>query len=317
MGELPDVAVVVSTRDRAALLPRLVDALERQDLRRPFEVVIVDDGSADATPQVLVDLERRTTLDLRVVRHERSRGPAAGRNTGWRISRAPVIAFTDDDTVPQPGWLSAGLDAAAPGHGIVVGRTRANPDQMGDIGPFSRTLDIAGVRFYETCNIFYDRADLERVGGFDERFTRPGGEDVDLALRVLGTGAESRYAEDAVVHHDVHPSRLATAFHDATRWTGVPLLFGKHPELRAQHLRHGIFWKDTHEYTVLAAVGLLAGKRLPVALLLTLPWLRLRLRPGVLSRRRVLPTLPIRFALDLIEVASLVGASVRHGTLVI
>ncbi|MEA2352273.1 MAG: mycofactocin glycosyltransferase, partial [Thermoleophilaceae bacterium] len=91
---------MVPTRDRAERLPVLLEALAAQTLARDrYEVVAVDDGSADDTPRVLAAAD----VD-RVVRHERSRGPAAARNSGWRAASAPLVAFTDDDCRPEPGW---------------------------------------------------------------------------------------------------------------------------------------------------------------------------------------------------------------------
>src|SRR4051812_33307560 len=103
---LPDISVAVSTYGRARALPNLVRALERQTLpRERFEVVIADNGSTDDTPDVLEALRAQTTIDIRIVRVEQNRGPARGRNAAWRAARAPVVAFTDDDCLPQPAWL--------------------------------------------------------------------------------------------------------------------------------------------------------------------------------------------------------------------
>src|SRR5438270_6893074 len=108
----PRISVVVTTYERAASLARLVGGLESQTLGTDqFEVIVADDGSTDDTPHVLGRLRESTPLDLRVVRNDRNRGPAAGRNLGWRVARAPVVAFTDDDCWPQPTWLEAGLAA--------------------------------------------------------------------------------------------------------------------------------------------------------------------------------------------------------------
>lgn len=313
-------AVVVSTRDRADRLPRLVDALAAQrDVSGRFEVVIVDDGSTDRTPEVLAELASAHRVALQVRRHERSRGPAAGRNTGWRATDAPVIAFTDDDCVPQPGWLASGLQAMGEGRHIVVGRTAPDPDQLVHDGPFARTVSNEGIRFYETCNIFYRRDDLARVDGFDERFTRPGGEDIDLAFRVLAHGVEAIFEPDAEVLHDVRPSRFVLAAREALRWTGVPLFFRKHPEARPLYLKHGVFWKRSHERVLLAALGVALAPRTPVALALTLPWLRSQLGRRSPDEDRIdrVRAIPGNLAVDLLEVVTMLRGSLTHRTLVI
>src|SRR5204863_1447520 len=108
-----------------------------------FEVVIVDDASADGTRELLADAAQRGDLALTVLRHDRSRGPAAARNAGWRTARAPLVAFTDDDCRPSPGWLEAGLRALAAtanggGEAIVQGLTEPDPDEAHRLGPFTR-----------------------------------------------------------------------------------------------------------------------------------------------------------------------------------
>lgn len=313
-------AVVVSTRDRADRLPRLVRALAAQrDVPGRFEVVIVDDGSRDRTPEVLEAIASSSRVPLKVLRHGRSRGPAAGRNTGWRATDAPLIAFTDDDCVPQPGWLASGVQAMGAGRRIVVGRTAPDPDQLVHDGPFARTVSTHGIRFYETCNIFYRREDLERVDGFDERFTRPGGEDIDLAFRLLAREVEAVFEPDAEVLHDVRPSRFVLAAREALRWTGVPLFFRKHPEARPLYLKHGVFWKRSHERVLLAVLGLALARRTPVALALTLPWLRSQLgrQSPDEDRLDLVRAIPGNLVVDLLEVFTMLRGSVEHRTLVI
>src|SRR2546421_8606923 len=94
----PAVSVVVPTCGRPELLRRCVAALEAQSLGADaYEIIVVDDTLA-------------------------RRGPAATRNIGWRRARAPIVAFTDDDTVPDAGWLARGLAAFEPGVDAVAGR---------------------------------------------------------------------------------------------------------------------------------------------------------------------------------------------------
>jgi N-acetylglucosaminyl-diphospho-decaprenol L-rhamnosyltransferase len=125
--DAPRVAVVVSTRDRAERLPRLIAALQAQTLAKSeFEVVMVDDGSVDGTPEVLERARRQGGLRLTTLRTS-GLGPAAGRNLGWRSTDCAVVAFTDDDCQPGSGWLQAGLAALGPAGKVVVGRTCPPP----------------------------------------------------------------------------------------------------------------------------------------------------------------------------------------------
>src|SRR3546814_267097 len=124
-----DITVVAPTYQRADRLERLLRALEAQDHPRDrFEVVVVDDASTDATPQVLTAAQERAQIQLTVLRQATNGGPAPGRNAGWRAARAPVVAFIDDDCTPEPGWVAALARAFARNDrlGVAQGRTQEN-----------------------------------------------------------------------------------------------------------------------------------------------------------------------------------------------
>ena len=270
---MTDVTVVAATHNRADRLAALLDALRAQTLgRERFDVVIVDDASSDATVQVLADAQARGDLALTVLRHEQGRGPAAARNAGWRAARAPVIAFTDDDCRPSPAWLEAGLAAmAATANGsreaIVQGMTEPDPQEADRLGPFTRSLNVRELdHWYATANMFYSRATLERLDGFDEvTFSRPGGEDTDLAWRALADGVPSAFSADAKVWHAVHELGPLRRLRFATRWDETMAVFGRYPELRRQTLIRGLFWKESHYHLARTIAGLLLPGRLRLA----------------------------------------------------
>jgi glycosyltransferase involved in cell wall biosynthesis len=309
---MPAVSVVVATRDRPARLSALLAGLRRQ--RMPdFEVVVVDDGSG---PETAARLEAERELDLRVVRHAVPRGPGAARNAGWRAARAPLVAFTDDDCVPEPAWLEAGLAAhRRRPEAIVQGRTEPEPAELHRGGPLSRTLRVVELGpQYPTCNVFYPRELLERLGGFDEEFgLRPGGEDTDLAWRGIESGRPAVLAEKALVHHAVEPLGLAGTLRDATRWTETMRIFARHPGTRAM-LDHGVFWNVWHYLLVRSALSLLLPRGVRrVVLLRHLLALHRRSR-DVGSGPWAIPVL---LAYDAVELAAVVRGAARHRTLVI
>ena len=229
----PRVSVVAATRDRPDRLAALLEALRAQTLAAAdFEVVVVDDGSGPETSVLLEDAARGGDLALRIVRHDAPRGPGGARNAGWRAARGALVAFTDDDCRPAPGWLEAGLAAheRAP-EAVVQGRTQPDPGERDRLGPFSRTVHVERLGpQYETCNIFYPRELLERLGGFDEGFgLRPGGEDSDLAWRAIELGRPTAFCGDALVFHAVLELGPLGALRDATRWTETVRVFARHP----------------------------------------------------------------------------------------
>jgi GT2 family glycosyltransferase len=260
------------------------------------------------------------------VRIERNEGPAGGRNAAWREAAAPIVAFTDDDCIPSPRWLEAGLRGMDGAARIVVGKTMPDPAKNDLRGPFSLTMTVDEPRFFETCNIFYRRADLEAAGGFDQTFTTPGGEDTDLAFRIKAAGAEPSFSPDALVYHDVAPSSFARVVRQTLRWTDIPLFFRMHPEARRSLLFKGRFWRPSHPRVIGAALGVIiaaAGVAVSpwwlLALALTVPWLAFRIvrRPLHSGRRRRILALPGAFAVDLLEVLVMLHGSIRHRTLVL
>jgi glycosyltransferase involved in cell wall biosynthesis len=313
----PVVSVVCATYRRPQALARLLGALARQDLGLPFEVVVSDDGSGDlAETRALV---AASPLDVRLLEHPVNRGQASARNDGWRAARADVVAFTDDDCQPAPGWLRAGLSRMAAGDVVVVGRVDPDPAQADRQGPWSRSLTVHDARFLQTANAFYRRSDLEAVGGFDEAL-RHGGEDTDLGMRVLGLGRRSEYADDALVLHDVRPCTVRQlARESATRWTDLPLVVRKHPVLRTTATHRRWFWKRSHPGTLLALGGLALAPVQPAALLLLGPWLVDRgwRHPPYGPRRDRLRVLPGAFVVDVAEVVGCVRGSVRHRSLLL
>jgi glycosyltransferase involved in cell wall biosynthesis len=324
--DTPRVSVVVSTYNRAQLVPRLVDALEKQDFDGPFEVIIVDNGSSDDTADVLERLAARTSLDLHVLRINDNNGPAPARNLGWRTARAPLIAFTDDDCVPTPTWLSGMVDALADVD-IAQGQTIPNPEQP-YVGYFAwaptATFESG---FYETCNIAYRRTLLEQLNGFDERFAHEDtervqlavwGDDMDLALRAKRNGATVAFVDGAVVLHDVKPGRLKDRLADIPRRRGLVLVLKRFPEHRAMTETRW-FSSPAHAYLLGAAAAGTVVARRPTslfrwALVLGLlgQWARVR---GVYYARREWPrALPQWFVVDVTEIAHFARASVRHRT---
>ena len=261
----PRVSVVVATRDRSERLAALLGSLRAQTLAPgDFEVVVVDDASRDSTAAVLAREAERGGLELRTLRRERSGGPGGARNDGWRAARAPLVAFTDDDCVVDPRWLEAGLAASAALPGAVVqGRTDPIPEETAGAGPFTRTVAAHGDGpYYQTCNVFYPRALLERLGGFDSELYPRSGEDTDLAWRARAAGAPTAYAADARAFHAVNRLGPMGKLRVAARWGDSMRVYVRFPELRARVFTHGLFWKSSHYLLVRALLTLLLPRRL-------------------------------------------------------
>ena len=275
------VSVVVPTCGRLDLLDRCLDALTRQTLPGArYELIIVDDEPNHNTLHLVAGWRART-LDrgprLVYVSNAGPHGPAAARNRGWRIAQAGIIAFTDDDTVPAPGWLASGLAACCHGVDAVCGRIEMPlPSRPTDYQRDARLLETAE---FVTANCFCRKTVLEQLGGFDERFTSPWREDSDLHFRLLGISANIVHAPDALVVHPVRPAPWGVSIFQIRKMAFDALLYKKHPLLYRQKIQDRPRWD--YYAIVVALLAALVGLALGATLLATLggaAWLTLTVR---------------------------------------
>jgi glycosyltransferase involved in cell wall biosynthesis len=309
-----------------------MEAFAKQTDPGLVEVVVVDDASDDDTWPALSELAGTAPFPLKTLRMTENGGPATARNTGWRVTRAEVVAFTDDDCVPQPGWLSA-LAGRFADADIVQGRTVADPAQIPRRGPFSHVVEFDKPDgYFETCNIAYRRRLLEDTDGFDEGFRfgpdhhrRAGpifGEDTDLAWRALERGARACFEPGAVVFHDVSPSSYRSRLARVRRAGGIPPLVRRHPGMRnVMYARW--FYVSYHPPALLAALGtaLVLGRRSRwwlrlIGLVFWLPYAdnRMNRYPLWTRRRYQVALLPAALFADMTEVGVIVRSAARERT---
>jgi GT2 family glycosyltransferase len=286
----------------------MVRALERQTLpAERFDVVIVDNASPDDTPAHVAALVAASPLRIRSL-VERKRGPAATRNTGWRSSTARVIAFIDDDCVPEPGWLAAGLAAISADDriGVLQGHTDKPADAV--LGDWTLWRHVSGpTPYFEGLNIFYRRAALEQTRGFDEEIGNYG-EDAALGWAVLEAGWQRAYAADAIAFHDVEERGVRYHLRTGLLERNLARIAKRHPQFRREAFwQPWAFRRENAAFTLAVAGLVLATWRRP-AVLLVLPYLRLRL-PGPDHPRRA------RFLLERMAVDAAQFAGMRMGSL--
>jgi glycosyltransferase involved in cell wall biosynthesis len=225
-----DVSVVIPTYRRADLLERCLRAVADQDLDPGrYEVIVADDAGEPSTRKLVERIGSQTGVAMRYVAVTATHGPAAARNAGWRVSTAPFIAFTDDDCVPERGWLRAGVEEARRGAAAVTGRVvMPLPKQ-----PTDYERDASGLTRAEfvTANCFCLRSALDAVGGFDERFAAAWREDSDLQFSLLEKGLLIRRSEEAVVVHPIRPASWGVSLRQQAKSQFNALLYRKHPRL--------------------------------------------------------------------------------------
>jgi GT2 family glycosyltransferase len=239
IARTPDISVVVPTYRRPAMLERCLASLLTQDFDPArFEIIVCDDGPDDATRVSVERIAQEHAANgprVRYVPVTTTQGPAGARNAGWRLSRAASIAFTDDDTQPDARWLSSGVKALTTDAGAASGRIIVPLGER----PTDYENDAAGLARSEfaTANAFMHRAALERIGGFDARFTSAWREDSDLQFALIEAGIPIARADDAIVLHPVRPTRWGISLSQQKKSQFDALLYKKYPLFYKRRIR--------------------------------------------------------------------------------
>jgi O-antigen biosynthesis protein len=200
-GSRPRISVVVCTYNGSRTIRDCLDGLARLDYPN-FEVIVVDDGSTDATPEIV------RAYDVRLIRTE-NRGLSSARNTGMRAATGEIVAYIDDDAHPDAHWLQyLAATFAATTHAGVGGPNIPPPDD-GPIaacvanapgGPVPVLLSDRVAEHIPGCNMAFRKECLEAIGGFDPQF-RVAGDDVDVCWRLQECGWTLGFHPAAVVWH--------------------------------------------------------------------------------------------------------------------
>lgn len=269
------VSVVIPTCRREAALCDCLRCLRHQRFdHEQFEIVVADDGPSENARRLTDNFRQSSDIVVRYVPVRATQGPAAARNAGWRAAVGEIIAFTDDDCLPDRDWLAAGVamlqrkkaDAA-------VGRTLVPLPER----PTDGQRDLAGLADAEfiTANCFCRREALERIGGFDERFTLAWREDSDLHFTLLERGMTVVRAGGATVVHPAKPMPWGASLRQQRKGLFDPLLYRKHPMLYRRHIRSlpRMYYAAVASLAV-AAVGIIASRPLVFIMGMTL-WLSL------------------------------------------
>lgn len=206
------ISLVIPTHNRMNLLRRCLKAAVRQDYP-DYEVIVADDGSTDETGSMV----QQEFPQVRLIRQEPNRGPAAARNRGIEAASGAVIAFTDDDCLLPLNFLSRLAEGYRKYPDVAgVGGYLEAPDDLVRTNPFARYEAYVTHRVYHagseeylggfecmaggTNSMSYRASVLQEIGGFDESFPYAAGEDADLKWRIVQRGYRLLYVPVKVVH---------------------------------------------------------------------------------------------------------------------
>ena len=214
-------SVVVVNWNRRELLRRCLESLVRQQMP-PFEVIVVDNGSADQSAEMAErEFGSGVPFQLIVIKNSKNRGFCEANNQGIAVARGEYIALLNNDAEAEPEWL-AGLAAAfesrpeigmaaskilvwedpgridKAGHLIYPdGQNRGRGSGQPDGGQFDREEEVL---WPDGCAAMYRRSMLDQIGGFDEDFFAYA-DDAELGLRARIAGWRCLYVPTAVVRH--------------------------------------------------------------------------------------------------------------------
>ncbi|MBC5828717.1 MAG: glycosyltransferase family 2 protein [Candidatus Eremiobacteraeota bacterium] len=198
-------SVVIATKDRAGYLERALASLNDQVGAPSFEVIVVDNGSTDATAQIVDRARESMRCDVQY-RFEAAPNRAAARNRGVELAQGHLIVFVDDDVWLPPGFLEAHERAHTTRNLVVNGPIVNVPSYEDRRKPTPANFSRA---FLCTCNVSLERRAFLEVNGFDEEFRLYGWEDTDLGLRLRERGARAKFAWTAFLYH-IKPPHEAT-----------------------------------------------------------------------------------------------------------
>jgi GT2 family glycosyltransferase len=274
------ISVVIPTYRRPDLLERCLFALNAQDLDPSlFEIRVVDDASSSETLLQVERLSKQFRVPLTYLANPIRSGPAAARNRGWRSAQGKIIAFTDDDTIPDVSWLRQGLaEMSRPGVIAVAGKVVVPLPE----NPTDYELDAAGLATAEfvTANCFCTKEALEKVGGFDERFTQAWREDSDLHFSLLGFIHRSEGTlkmvrnSKAIVVHPIRPGKWGVSLSQQKKSMFNALLYNKHPRLFREKIQAQPPWRN-YLAAVCVVVSVIAAvlQNSPIFCVATVGWL--------------------------------------------
>lgn len=210
------VSVIIPVYNGAGTIGKCLDALLAQDFpSSDFEILVVDDGSTDATVEILKSYAQRSPR-IRFLRQS-NQGPAMARNVGAMHARGRVLLFTDADCEPLPDWVKEMNRPLCGPDGTVAGVKGAYRTRQTGFAPrfaqlefearYRRLLRSEYIDFVDTYSAGFLREAFLGLGGFDTSFPKANNEDVEFSYRMVSRGYKMVFNPAAIVYHQ-HPRTL-------------------------------------------------------------------------------------------------------------
>lgn len=204
------VSIIIPTFNGGSRIGNCLDALLPQIAERGAEILVVDDGSADNTQEVVARYSGVRLFS------QKNAGPGAARNRGALEAKGTIILFTDDDCVPTSDWLSAMIepfdDPEVVGvKGVYRTRQKAVAARFVQVEYEDRYRLMAGlpdIDFIDTYSAGFRRDRFLEMNGYDDSFPVACAEDIELSYRMSARGWKMKFVPTAIVYH-THPDSLS------------------------------------------------------------------------------------------------------------
>jgi len=251
------ISVVIPTYRRPHLLLKCLRALAIQRFdHNQFEIIIVSDGPDEFTENMIDQWIKRKKHRISFHSLSEKKGPAAVRNYGWLLAKGELVAFTDDDCIPDELWLQSFWNAYLPGTSIAfTGKTIVPlPKNPTD---YQRNVSHLQTADFITANCCCSKVALELAGGFDEQFRMAWREDSDLEFKFLLQNIPIVKVEDALVTHPVRKAKWGISIKEQKKTMFNVLLYKKYPDLYRQKIQAKP--PVTYYATIIAFILMLSG----------------------------------------------------------
>jgi glycosyltransferase involved in cell wall biosynthesis len=247
------LSVVIPTYKRPELLMRCLHALIEQYFdNNDYEIIVVSDGPDELAKHIVSVWQETYPVEIHYIALPDKKGPAAARNAGWRMAGAELIAFTDDDCMPDSHWLENIWKAWRSEKEMVYTGRIIVPISARPTDFERNTAQLEKAEFV-TANCVCTRAALEKTGGFDERFEAAWREDSDLEFRLMLSQIPIKHLPQAIVVHPVRKASWGISIKEQRKNVFNALLYKKFPKLYRQKIQRSPAW---NYYVMITAVVL-------------------------------------------------------------
>jgi glycosyltransferase involved in cell wall biosynthesis len=250
------ISVVIPTYKRTELLNRCIKALlvQRFD-KSQFEIIVVSDGPDAETQNIINNWAGYEYPMISFLPLPQKKGPAAARNHGWKNALGQIIAFTDDDCIPDSHWLSEIAKHCHPEEDVAITGKVVVPLSADPTDYELNTSHLQTADFI-TANCACTKKALEKSGGFDERFSMAWREDSDLHFKLMSNDIPIKKVKAAIITHPVRSTKWGISIKEQKKTMYDALLYKKYPHLYRKKIQRN---PPILYYAIILAFSIMLG----------------------------------------------------------